>query len=206
MVNALVLHRNTQLAKAQKALRAAQYVRMSTDLQRYSTQNQAAAIAAYAQQRNLTIVRTYVDEGRSGVRINRRPALAELIKDVQSGNTDFEHILVYDVSRWGRFQDVDESAHYEFVCKQGGAKVAYCAEQFENDGSLLVEHFKEHQARHGGRVHCRRTTPRPRPSRGRSDGKRPGPAMAPSGYFPPRARDEKTHLSPDRSALHREAK
>jgi hypothetical protein len=82
MVNALVLHRNTQLAKAQKALRAAQYVRMSTDLQRYSTQNQAAAIAAYAQQRNLTIVRTYVDEGRSGVRINRRPALAELIKDV----------------------------------------------------------------------------------------------------------------------------
>ena len=137
MVNALVIRRNTQLAKAQKALRAAQYVRMSTDLQRYSTQNQAAAIAAYAQQRNLTIVRTYVDEGRSGVRINRRPALAELIKDVQSGNTDFEHILVYDVSRWGRFQDVDESAHYEFVCRRSGVKVAYCAEQFENDGSLL---------------------------------------------------------------------
>ncbi|ANW00813.1 recombinase family protein [Bradyrhizobium icense] len=142
MVNALVIRRNTQLAKAQKALRAAQYVRMSTDLQRYSTQNQAAAIAAYAQQRNLTIVRTYVDEGRSGVRINRRPALAELIKDVQSGNTDFEHVLVYDVSRWGRFQDVDESAHYEFVCKQSGVKVAYCAEQFENDGSLLSSIIK----------------------------------------------------------------
>ena len=142
MVNALVIRRNTQLAKAQKELRAAQYVRMSTDLQRYSTQNQAAAIAAYAQQRNLTIVRTYVDEGRSGVRINRRPALAELIKDVQSGNTDFEHVLVYDVSRWGRFQDVDESAHYEFVCKQSGVKVAYCAEQFENDGSLLSSILK----------------------------------------------------------------
>jgi len=142
MVNALVVRRNTQLAKAHKALRAAQYVRMSTDLQRYSTQNQAAAIAAYAQQRNLTIVRTYVDEGRSGVRINRRPALAELIKDVQSGNTDFEHILVYDVSRWGRFQDVDESAHYEFVCKRSGVKVAYCAEQFENDGSLLSSILK----------------------------------------------------------------
>ena len=142
MVNALVVRRNTQLAKAQKALRAAQYVRMSTDLQRYSTQNQAAAIAAYAQQRNLTIVRTYVDEGRSGVRINRRPALAELIKDVQSGNTDFEHILVYDVSRWGRFQDVDESAHYEFVCKRSGVKVVYCAEQFENDGSLLSSILK----------------------------------------------------------------
>ena len=137
MVNALVVRRNTQLAKAQKALRAAQYVRMSTELQRYSIQNQAAAIAAYAQQRNLTIVRTYADEGRSGVRINGRAGLIELIEDVQSGNADFDHILVYDVSRWGRFQDVDESAHYEFVCKRNGIKVAYCAEQFDNDGSLL---------------------------------------------------------------------
>ena len=137
MVNALVIRRNTQLAKAQKALRAAQYVRMSTELQRYSIQNQAAAIAAYAQQRNLTIVRTYVDEGRSGVRINGRAGLIELIEDVQAGKADFDHILVYDVSRWGRFQDVDESAHYEFVCKRNGIKVAYCAEQFDNDGSLL---------------------------------------------------------------------
>jgi DNA invertase Pin-like site-specific DNA recombinase len=137
MVNALVIRRNTQLAKAQKALRAAQYVRMSTDFQRYSIQNQAAAIAAYAQQRNLTIVRTYVDEGRSGLRINGRSGLIELIEDVQSGNADFDHILVYDVSRWERFQDVDESAHYEFVCKRNGIKVAYCAEQFENDGSLV---------------------------------------------------------------------
>ena len=112
MINALIVRPNTRLAKAEKTLRAAQYVRMSTELQRYSTQNQAAAIAAYAQQRDLTIVRTYVDPGRSGVRINRRPGLIELIKDVQSGNADFDHILVYDVSRWGRFQDVDESAHY----------------------------------------------------------------------------------------------
>src|SRR5215212_727772 len=137
MANALIVRRNTQLAKGQKALRAAQYVRMSTELQRYSIQNQAAAIAAYAQQRNLSIVRTYVDEGRSGLRIKGRPGLIELIEDVQSGNADFNHILVYDVSRWGRFQDVDESAHYEFVCKRNGIKVAYCAEQFDNDGSLL---------------------------------------------------------------------
>src|SRR5215207_1392485 len=137
MANALIVRRNTQLAKAQKALRAAQYVRMSTELQRYSIQNQAAAIAAYAQQRNLSIVQTYIDHGRSGLRIKGRPGLIELIEDVQSGKADFDHILVYDVSRWGRFQDVDESAHYEFVCKQKGVRVAYCAEQFDNDGSLL---------------------------------------------------------------------
>ena len=40
MANALVIRRNTQLAKAEKALRAAQYVRMSREMQRYSIQNQ----------------------------------------------------------------------------------------------------------------------------------------------------------------------
>jgi len=44
-------------------------------------------------------------------------------------------ILVYDVSRWGRFQDADESAYYEYICKHAGITVQYCAEQFENDGS-----------------------------------------------------------------------
>lgn len=137
MINALVVRRNTQLAKAEKALRAVQYVRMSRELQRYSIQNQTAAISAYAQDRNFTIIRAYADEGRSGLTIRRRPGLTELIEEVQSGKADFGHILVYDVSRWGRFQDVDESAHYEFICKKSGIKVAYCAEQFENDGSFL---------------------------------------------------------------------
>jgi DNA invertase Pin-like site-specific DNA recombinase len=39
------------------------------------------------------------------------------------------------VSRWGRFQDADESAYYEYICRRAGIQVAYCAEQFENDGS-----------------------------------------------------------------------
>ncbi len=136
MANALVV-KKAQLPSFKRNLSAAQYVRMSTDHQRYSIQNQAAAIAAYAASHNLTIVRTYADEGESGLRINNRSALIELIEDVRSGRADFDHVLVYDVSRWGRFQDIDESAHYEFICKQAGVKIAYCAEQFDNDGSLL---------------------------------------------------------------------
>jgi len=54
---------------------------------------------------------------------------------VQSGQAGFKAILVYDVSRWGRFQDADESAYYEYICKRKGISVAYVAEQFENDGS-----------------------------------------------------------------------
>src|SRR6185437_17089207 len=111
MSNSLVVREGTNLAKHAKQLRAAQYVRMSTEHQRYSIENQAAAIAAFAQQNGLTIVHTYRDDGRSGLRIKGRPALAELINDVRSGRAEFDHILVYDVSRWGRFQDVDESAY-----------------------------------------------------------------------------------------------
>jgi DNA invertase Pin-like site-specific DNA recombinase len=117
------------------ALRAAQYLRMSTDYQQYSLVNQAAAIAAYAQAHNLTIVRTYRDSGESGLQLKNRPGLLTLLRDIR--HADFGHILVYDVSRWGRFQDVDESAHYEYLCRKAGIKISYCAEQFENDGTLL---------------------------------------------------------------------
>jgi DNA invertase Pin-like site-specific DNA recombinase len=136
MGKALVVQR-TRLPQSQSASRAAQYVRMSTDYQRYSIENQAAVIATYAEVHHLSIVRTYRDDGVSGLKIKNRIGLTELISDVASGKADFDHILVYDISRWGRFQDIDESAHYEFICKQAGIKVHYCAEQFDNDGSML---------------------------------------------------------------------
>src|SRR5204862_1553309 len=88
-----------------------------------------------ARQRGLEIIRTYADEGKSGLRIDGRTALQSLIRDVQEKTADFSVILVYDVSRWGRFQDADESAYYEYICRRAGIQVAYCAEQFENDGS-----------------------------------------------------------------------
>lgn len=121
-----------------KRIRAAEYVRMSTDHQKYSTENQADAIRKYAASRAIDIVRTYEDQGKSGLNIGGRDALKRLILDVESGAADFETILVYDVSRWGRFQDADESAYYEYICKRSGITVQYCAEQFENDGSPIA--------------------------------------------------------------------
>ena len=116
-------------------MRAAEYVRMSTEHQQYSTENQGDKIREYAARRGLEIVATYADEGKSGLRIDGRLSLQRLIDDVVNKRADFQVILVYDVSRWGRFQDADESAYYEYVCRRAGIQVAYCAEQFENDGS-----------------------------------------------------------------------
>jgi len=118
-----------------KPVRAAQYVRMSTEHQKYSTENQAEALQHYAAQRGIEIVRTYADEGKSGLSLEGRDALKQLIDDVQTKKADFSTILVYDISRWGRFQDADESAYYEYICKRANISVQYCAEQFENDGS-----------------------------------------------------------------------
>src|SRR5271154_1001416 len=99
-------------------VRAAQYVRMSTDHQRYSTENQAEAIQQYADAHGMQIVRTYADEGKSGLSIGGRGGLQQLISDVEEHNTDFQVLLVYDVSRWGRFQDSDEAAFYEYLCRR----------------------------------------------------------------------------------------
>jgi DNA invertase Pin-like site-specific DNA recombinase/DNA-binding winged helix-turn-helix (wHTH) protein len=121
--------------EAKPLVPAAQYVRMSTEDQQYSIVNQEAAIRTYAERHGFVVASTYTDAGKSGVAIKHRKELRRLLHDVTSGQAQYKTILVYDVSRWGRFQDVDEAAHYEFLCRSAGIPVCYCAEQFENDGS-----------------------------------------------------------------------
>jgi DNA invertase Pin-like site-specific DNA recombinase len=111
------------------------YVRMSTEHQQYSIANQLDRIKDYASRRRMRVIRAFEDDGKSGLRIDGREGLQELIRIVQCGAADFRAILVYDVSRWGRFQDADESGYYEYLCRRAGITVHYCAEEFENDGS-----------------------------------------------------------------------
>jgi DNA invertase Pin-like site-specific DNA recombinase len=128
---------------------AAQYVRMSDDGQQYSIDNQKAAIEEYARLHGFVVVRTYGDAGKSGLVLNRREALRKLLEDVDLGNADYKAILVYDVSRWGRFQNSDEAAHYEFLCTRSGIRLHYCAEQFANDdtpSSAILKAMKRSMA------------------------------------------------------------
>lgn len=121
------------LAERSAVVAAAQYLRMSTDRQVYSIAHQKDAIARYAAARGFAITRSFADSARSGVTLKRRSGLQLLLQEVLSGTAEFKAILVYDVSRWGRFQDTDESAHYEFLCRRAGIAVHYCMEDFEND-------------------------------------------------------------------------
>lgn len=128
---------------------AAQYLRASTGLQPYSLEHQTVAIAAYAKARGYRVVASFSDGDRSGLDLKGRPALQDLLRQALSGTAAFSAILVYDVSRWGRFQDIDQGAHYEFLCRQAGVAVEYCIEPFDNDGSFeagLLKYLKRSMA------------------------------------------------------------
>lgn len=122
---------------------------MSTDHQQYSLENQKAVIQEYAASHGLSIGQTYSDPAKSGLTLRGRTGLCKLLQDVTQGKQRYSVILVYDVSRWGRFQDDDEAACYEFICRRAGISVRYCAETFTNDqtvSSTLMKGLKRAMA------------------------------------------------------------
>ncbi len=56
---------------------AAQYIRMSTEHQQYSLENQSAAIKRYAEEHDLVLVQKYEDVAKSGLLLRNRPVFAQ---------------------------------------------------------------------------------------------------------------------------------
>lgn len=137
-------HNQGNKGHALSGKKAAIYLRMSDDRQECSTEIQEKIIRVYADKNDIEIVRIYTDEGKSGVVIKGRHSFQTLIHNVRSEKQEFgfELLLVYDISRWGRFQYTDESAHYEYICRMAGIRVEYVDEPFENDGSPASEILK----------------------------------------------------------------
>lgn len=121
---------------------AAQYLRMSTDVQDLSVAVQAAGIDVYRKAHDLELVATYSDEGRSGLDLRGRPGLRQLLVDVAEEGCAFSVVLVYDVSRWGRFQQTDESAYWDFHCSLHGVRVVYTNEPFTGTESPMMAMIK----------------------------------------------------------------
>lgn len=119
--------------------KAAQYVRMSSELQPCSIEVQQLTIADYAKRHDLEIVATYTDEARTGLTLSGRAGMQSLLRDVMNDDCPFDVVLVLDVTRWGRFQDVDEAAYYEFHCRKNGVRVQYVAESFKSDSPTPFE-------------------------------------------------------------------
>lgn len=89
-------------------LRAGPYERVSTDeqaLHGYSIATQKDTLEAYCNEKGYRIVRHYTDEGISGAKPPlKRPALKQLIDDVQAGKIDV--IVFTKLDRW--FRSIEE--------------------------------------------------------------------------------------------------
>lgn len=111
------------------------YVRCSTDMQDHSIEDQSKAILRYAEVNGFEVTEWFKDEGTSG-RFSWRPEFQRLVRLVEAHRVPFSTLLVYDVSRWGRFEDLDEAAFWEFYLKRNGISVVYTNESFKDDGSF----------------------------------------------------------------------
>jgi predicted site-specific integrase-resolvase len=74
-------------------------LRMSSENQRYSTENQQNAIAEYAEQHGYAVVASYIDAGKSGLSLKGRDALKQLLSDALAEPRAFDAILVLDVTQ-----------------------------------------------------------------------------------------------------------
>jgi DNA invertase Pin-like site-specific DNA recombinase len=93
-------------------LKGAMYIRMSTELQVESPENQERAIRDYAAQYGIEIVKVYADLGVSGITTEKREQFQTLIDDVEQGRNTYQIVLYLDESRWGRFIDSREADYH----------------------------------------------------------------------------------------------
>ena len=130
-------------AKGQPRLRAVAYYRHSAEIgQENSVEIQQDNVRAFAQQHGIEIINEFADRGKSGLNAEGRPAFNEMMEWVRTRD-DFALILVLDVSRWGRFQDTDLSAHYESLCTQHGKQVIYTNIGFTRDEDRLINQLRK---------------------------------------------------------------
>lgn len=117
------------------------YVRCSTDMQDDSIDQQKQAIEKWAKDHSFKIIGWYEDEGKSGTSFEKRPAFTQLARRIES-SPNFEYVLVYDESRWGRAGNPRESTYWKIHFEKHGVLVRIINSQSKNEndiGSYVVE-------------------------------------------------------------------
>ena len=112
------------------------YCRCSTAMQERSILDQQKEIQLFAEKNNLKIIRWFIDEDRSGTSIENREGFQEMRRLVEQGENDFSAILIYDLSRWGRFPDPRESIYWEIYFEKRGVDILYTNDDVQNTKSF----------------------------------------------------------------------
>ena len=110
--------------KKKKSRQALAYYRHSAEgRQENSIEIQREAVHAFAEKYDIEIVEEFEDPGKSGLNAEGRDGFQALLERVKQN--DVENVVCYDITRWGRFQNIDHSAAYEAKCAEHGVKVVY---------------------------------------------------------------------------------
>jgi DNA invertase Pin-like site-specific DNA recombinase len=147
---------NSDATRDKPRLRAVAYYRHSAEIgQENSVEIQQDNIVAFARKYDIEIIHEFADRGKSGLNAEGRPAFNEMMEWVKT-RKDFELILVLDVSRWGRFQDTDLSAHYESICTQNNKQVVFTNIGFGNDEDRLINTLRKNIDRYQSAEYVRK--------------------------------------------------
>lgn len=120
------------------------YRHSAEDAQENSVPLQREFVRSFARKHDIEIIHEEADEGKSGLTADR-PGFRRLFDDwiLNPKAPSFDYVLIYDVSRWGRFEDADEAGYYEFQCRQMGKQVIYARRGFpeseEQKGMFQVQ-------------------------------------------------------------------
>jgi DNA invertase Pin-like site-specific DNA recombinase len=130
--------------------RAVAYYRHSAqDRQENSVAIQQEQVRQWAHENGIIIIREFADRGKSGLTAEGRDGFHEMMTHWVRARDDFQFVWCLDVSRWGRFQDIDLSATYSAECKRHGKQVVYTTlgKPKENDQLYQVHvHFERYRA------------------------------------------------------------
>ena len=119
-----------------KTKAVAYYRHSAEDRQENSIPIQREQIRKFAQEHGIEVIHEFQDAGKSGLSTEGRDGFNQMLEKVIS-DQDFQYVLVLDVSRWGRFQDIDMSGHYRSLCRQYGKEVVYTSMGFPKEDDPL---------------------------------------------------------------------
>lgn len=137
----------TQQAPTQRFKPAVGYVRCSTDMQEESPEQQKKEILAFAARSEYEVVEWFEDFGKSGTTFEERPAFRRLRERVEN-KPNFEAVICYDESRWGRAIDAEENTFWRVYFRKRGVDVVLVKTSVDpkNDFAPMLKAFEGVQA------------------------------------------------------------
>ena len=126
--------------------RAIAYLRKSTDLQETSLEQQKEKVLEFAKEHSVRVIEIFAEEA-CGENVKGRPEFRKMIECCKS-NEDFQYVFVYDISRWGRFENPKEAVYWEVEVERAGRKVVFISEGFKEDniGNSISNFVKSAEA------------------------------------------------------------